>query len=60
MIEKIVRKGSLHDLSEMKENLSYWLSKTPEDRIAAVEELRRQRHGSTERLQRSARVVQRP
>lgn len=59
MIQKVVRKSNLQDLSEVKENLSYWMSKTPEERVAAVEYLRRQRHGSTERLQRSARVVQR-
>jgi len=59
MIEKVVRKGNLRDCSEVKENLSYWLSKSPEERVAAVEFLRRQRHGNTARLQRTARVVQR-
>ena len=60
MIEKVVRKGNLADFSEVRENLKYWLSKPPDERVAAVEELRRQRHGDTARLQRSARVVQRP
>jgi hypothetical protein len=59
MIEKVVRKGDLQDFSEVEENLSYWLSKSPEERVAAVESLRRQRHGNTTRLQRTARVVQR-
>jgi hypothetical protein len=59
MIEKTVRKGSLRDLSEVKENLAYWLSKTPDERIAEVERLRRQNHGSTARLQGIARAVQR-
>ncbi len=59
MIEKVVRKGSLQDLSEIKEDLTYWLSKTPDERIAEVERLRRQFHGSSARLQRSARIVQR-
>jgi hypothetical protein len=36
------------------------LARTPEERVQAVELLRRQRHGSTGRLQRIARVVQRP
>lgn len=59
MIEKVVRKGSLQDLSETKENLAHWLSKTPDERIGEVERLRRQFHGSSARLQRSARIVQR-
>lgn len=58
MIQKVVHKSNLRDLSEVKENLSCWLSRMPEERVAAVEYLRRQCYGSTERLQRSARVVQ--
>ena len=58
MIEKVVRKGKLKDFVEVKENLVYWLSKTPDERVAAVEYLRRQCHGSSARLQRSARVIQ--
>jgi len=59
MIEKVVRKADLRNFSEVKDNLIYWLSKTPEERAAAVEYLRRQQNGSSARLQRSARVVQR-
>jgi hypothetical protein len=59
MIEKVVRKENLQDFSEIKENLAYWLSKTPKERIVEVERLRRQYHGSSTRLQRSARIVQR-
>jgi hypothetical protein len=59
MIRKVMRKRSLRDFSEVKENLAYWLSKTPDERIAEVDRLRRQYHGSSTRLQRSARVVQR-
>lgn len=59
MIEKIVQKGNLKGFSEVKENLTYWLSKTPEERVAAVEHLRREHNGSSARLQRSACVVQR-
>jgi hypothetical protein len=59
MIAKTVRKGNLRNVSEVRENLAYWLSKTPEERIAAVELLRRQQDGTSERLQRTARVVQR-
>jgi len=57
MIAKTMRKESLRNISEVKEDLAFWLTKTPEERIAAVELLRRQQHGSSERLQRTARVV---
>lgn len=60
MIEKVVKKRKLEDFSEIKEDLAYWLSKSPEERVAAVELLRKQRHGSSERLQRVVKVVQRP
>ncbi len=59
MIEKVVRKGNMKDFVEVEENLAYWLSKTSEERVAAVEYLRRQLNGSSARLQRSARVIQR-
>ena len=59
MIEKVVRKGNMKDVIEVHENLAYWLSRTPEERVAAVEYLRRQHNGSSARLQRSARVIQR-
>jgi len=57
MIRKVVNKRDLRNFSSIKEDLSYWLSKTPEERVAAVDYLRKQYHGSTERLQRSARVI---
>lgn len=59
MIEKVVKKAKQSDFSEIRENLVYWLSKTPERRVEAVEQLRRQQFGSAERLQRVARVVHR-
>lgn len=59
MIQKVVRKHPLNNFSSIKEELIYWLNKTPEERIATVDYLRRQIHGSTERLQRSARVIKR-
>jgi hypothetical protein len=43
-------------------DLDYWLSRPPEERIAAVEMLRRMYHGdyaATPRLQRVFRVVER-
>ena len=60
MIEKVVRKARLSEFNEVAENLAYWLSKTPEERVAVVEQLRRQRHGRTGRLERTVRVVKRP
>jgi hypothetical protein len=58
MIKKIVNKANLTDRSSVKRDLAYWLSRTPEERVATVDYLRRQYHGSSTRLQRSARVVQ--
>ena len=58
MIEKNVKKLDLKKDSSIKEDLDYWLSKNPNERIAAIEFLRRQYHGSSARLQRSARVIQ--
>ena len=59
MIRKVVRKSSLKEHREIEQNLVYWLSRTPEERVEAVEELRRQRHGNTIRLERVARVIER-
>lgn len=59
MIQKVVTRRNLRDLSAVKDDLAYWLSKMPEERVSAVEYLRRQYHGSSTRLQRSARVIQR-
>jgi len=61
MIQKVIKKTSLqdHNKTSIQDDLAYWRSRPPEERIAAVEFLRRQFHGNTTRLQRSARVVQR-
>jgi hypothetical protein len=59
MIRKVVNKRDLNGFSSIEEDLAYWLSKTPEERVAAVDYLRKQYYGSTERLQRSARVIKR-
>jgi hypothetical protein len=61
MIAKVVKKQSLkdHAANSLKDDLIYWLEKSPEERIACVEYLRRQVHGTAERLQRSVRVFQR-
>jgi len=59
MIEKVVKKRRLTDLSQTKEDLDYWLKQTPAERVAAVDYLRRQVHGNSGRLQRVVRVVER-
>jgi ribosome recycling factor len=60
MIQKIVKKHRLQERTTMQEDLAYWLSKTPEERVATVDYLRTQYYGNPTRLQRVARVVQRP
>jgi hypothetical protein len=59
MIQKVVKKLNLNDSSTIKADLAYWLSKTPEERVAIVDYLRGQYHGSTTRLQRTACVIKR-
>jgi len=61
MIKKVIKIQSLdeHKKNSVKDDLDYWLSKTQEERIAAVEYLRRQNHGNTARLQRSLKVIKR-
>jgi len=58
-IKKVVRKTHLHNAESVKEDISYWMSLPAEERIAAVDYLREQYYGSSERLQRVARVIQR-
>lgn len=52
MIEKKIKKQSLeeHSKNAIRDDLEYWLSKTPEERVSAVEMLRRQYYGNTARL----------
>lgn len=59
MIKKTVSKHSLRDPSSGQVDLNYWLSRPPQERIAAVEHLRRQLYGSSIRFQRIARVIKR-
>lgn len=58
-MEKVVRKAKLSKFDEVGENLKFWLSRSPEERIEAVHQLRKHVHGTSERLQRVARVVRR-
>jgi len=59
MIQKTVTIKDLKKNDSIEDDLRFWLSKSPEERIYAVEYLRRQSHGSTARLQRVAKVFQR-
>jgi flavorubredoxin len=60
MIRKIVAKHRVDSLSEVRQNFLYWSQKSPQERLSAVDFLRSQVYGNTERLQRAARVIQRP
>ena len=59
MIAKVVKVKNLIDKDQILDDLKYWLSKSPEERVEAVDYLRNQFHGSSERLQRVVRVIQR-
>ena len=58
MNRKVASLHHLDSFSEIKENLQYWLSRPASERLEAVDYLRRQVNGNTERLQRTARVIQ--
>ena len=57
-MEKVVKKRKINDPIYL-EDLQYWLSKNPEERISAVEYLRKQYYGNSARLQRSVKIIQR-
>ena len=59
IIRRVVIKRSLHDRSGEKDDLAYWLSRPPGERIEAVEIMRREVHGDLPRMQRVARVIRR-
>ncbi|NLD37365.1 MAG: hypothetical protein GX654_10905 [Desulfatiglans sp.] len=59
MIKKVVNKTDFKKEDSIKEDLKYWLEKEPGERISAVDFLRMQANGNSERLQRIARVIQR-
>lgn len=59
MIEKVVRIREFSEHDEVRENLAYWLSRPPGERIAEVERLRRMYYGDLGRLQRVVRIVER-
>jgi len=54
---------TVSSLSQQSDDKAYWLSKTPEERLQAVEILRQLNYGyknSSERIQRVFEVVQHP
>ena len=55
MIKKVIK---IRDLKDKGDDLAYWLSKSPRERIEAVEILRKQTDGNTARLQRVVRIIQ--
>lgn len=58
MIKKTVKIKNLEDQNLIMDDLKYWLSRSPEERVAAVDFLRRQYHGSFARLQRVVKIIQ--
>jgi hypothetical protein len=56
MIQKVIHKSRLHDFSSSIDELSSWLSRPAEERVAAVDYLRKQHHGSTKIISYSAEV----
>lgn len=59
MIKKAIQRRDLHDPDAQSHDLHYWLSRPASERIEAVDLLRKQHLGHSDRLQRSARVVKR-
>ncbi len=57
MIKKVIKIKDLKDARSFKEDLDFWLKKSPEKRVEAVDFLRRQYHGRTTRPQRVVRVI---
>lgn len=59
MIKRVVKKSRLSEHDEAQQNLRYWLSRPPAERLAEVERLRVLYYGTGHKLQRVARVIQR-
>jgi len=60
MIKRVFKKYVIGDQKQRNDDLHYWLSRPPEERIAAVEHLRRQYYGNLVDLpiQKTVRVIQ--
>jgi len=57
MNKKVIKKRKLQ---KRETDIGFWLSKTPQERIEAVEFLRKQFNGSSERFQTTIRIIQQP
>jgi len=55
MFKKVIK---IRNIKEKDDDLDYWISRPPHERIEAVEILRKQFNGTTERFQRIIRVIQ--
>jgi hypothetical protein len=55
-MEKVIFRKKLNE-SSYRDDLDYWLSKTPEERFSAIEMLRRQTNGDPGRLQRVVEIT---
>ena len=60
MEKQVVKLHCVSEYDEIKDNLNYWLSRPADERIAAVDQLRREFNGNTVRFQRTARIIQLP
>jgi hypothetical protein len=58
-MERVVKKYKLGDARAEADVRRYWLSRAPAERVAAVERLRREHHGSIPRLCRFVEKFQR-
>ena len=58
-LQRVIRMTSFEEERRERPALRYWLSRPPEERVAAVEFLRRQFHGPGARLRRVHRLVDR-
>ena len=56
-LQRVARMTTFDEERRERPSLAYWLSRPPEERIAAVEFLRRQFHGPGARLRRVHRVI---
>lgn len=59
-IQRVLTETTFEEEEQQRPALRYWLSRPPEERVAAVEFLRRQVDGTGTRLQRVHRVLDCP
>ena len=60
MLQRVITVRRLEDSADQKrEDIEYWLSRPPGERMAEMERLRRHFYGNLPRLQRVIRVLQR-